>query len=876
MPPTNRSTMTQDNTKTQDNFNPISKLHEDARSFMHSKNIFFDGAFYQTIDKENIYFEINDGNSTKKCWLKCSYPESRKGRQGFRITFGGFHPDLPDKLTETFWPDKDYHPTDEQAKENVKRDKERKREAELRAIELKKTDDEKASQLKGRYDKASATGLSPYFDKKGITPICVRYEIRGRETLALIPLKNIDGEIRALQEIYPTKRVLQQAKEPRDKNVIGKYSGCFFTFGELENGKKIHISEGYSTANSIFESTSEIALMAVSRTNLFNVAKAVREKCPDSEIIICGDDDIDKKLNQGRADAIVTAKAINQLMDKEEKYKGTHKCKVVFPVFPEDQERDENKKAYTDFNDLMLVSGKEEVKQQIEQKAYVPVDEKESMQKKSDDNLKVVEENIETSIQNELILSIKTPYNSAKFLIKNKFTHQGNRIAYFCGDGFWLWQKKYYEEVKSNKIRQTVYDFLSNAKTEGKKKNGPKNDLKESEIELISFDPTKSKVDNVIDSLKALCTSEKTPESGASWIENRNYPSTKNIIIFSNGILDFEKWILDKSIPLMPHTPLLLNPSYLPFDYKPQTKDPLNWIQFLNIIWKNDPQSIDTMQEWFGLCLSQDLKFHKILMLVGPPRSGKGTIARILSIILGPSNVVNPTLTSLSGAFGLQSWLNKSAAIISDARLSNKSDTGVIKERLLSISGEDPLTIERKHRESITTTLPARIMLLTNEMPHLEDASSAMASRYLVLSLTESFLGKEDLDLEIRLRSELPEILLWALQGLERLRKRKRFIQPDSSKQHIEELYAMTSPIKSFADDRCETGDTKWIETATLFKAWKSWSDDNGYDRTGTEQVFGRNLRALYPKIIVAQTQDASKKRIRIYKGIGLQVLPVP
>lgn len=488
---------------------------------------------------------------------------------------------------------------------------------------------------------------------------------------------------------------------------------------------------------------------------------------------------------------------------------------------------------------------------------------------KKQEPFKQERKNIETTIPTELILNSKTPYNSAECLIKNRFTYLENRIVYFCGDAFWLWKKKYYEEVKPNKIRQDVYDFLNNAKVEVKKKIDPKSNI----IELIGFDPNTSKVDNVIDAMKAICDSEQTPESGASWIENRNFRSTKNLIIFSNGILDFEKWILDKSTPLIPHTPLLLNPSYLPFDYNPQAKKPLNWIQFLNTIWKDDPQSIETLQEWFGLCLSQDLKFHKILMLVGPPRSGKGTIARILSIILGALNVVNPTLASLSGAFGLQSWLNKSVAIISDARLSNKSDSGIIKERLLSISGEDSLTIDRKHRESITTTLPARIMILSNELPNLEDASSAMASRFLVLSLTESFLGKEDLELEIRIRSELPEILLWALQGLERLRKRKRFVQPDSAKQHIEDLYAMTSPVKSFLDDRCELGDTKWIETKSLFKAWKSWCDDNGHDRSGTEQLLGRNLKALYPHIKSAQGRDANKNRIRIYKCVGLQVL---
>ena len=55
-------------------------------------------------------------------------------------------------------------------------------------------------------------------------------------------------------------------------------------------------------------------------------------------------------------------------------------------------------------------------------------------------------------------------------------------------------------------------------------------------------------------------------------------------------------------------------------------------------------------------------------MMVGPKRSGKGTIARVLRKLIGERNVAGPTLSSLGGPFGLQPLLGKSGAIISDAR----------------------------------------------------------------------------------------------------------------------------------------------------------------------------------------------------------------
>ena len=57
-----------------------------------------------------------------------------------------------------------------------------------------------------------------------------------------------------------------------------------------------------------------------------------------------------------------------------------------------------------------------------------------------------------------------------------------------------------------------------------------------------------------------------------------------------------------------------------------------------------------------------------------------------------------PTLSSLSGEFGLAPLIGKSLAIVCDARLTGRHG-GVVVERLLSISGEDYLTVNIKFQE---------------------------------------------------------------------------------------------------------------------------------------------------------------------------------
>jgi putative DNA primase/helicase len=150
------------------------------------------------------------------------------------------------------------------------------------------------------------------------------------------------------------------------------------------------------------------------------------------------------------------------------------------------------------------------------------------------------------------------------------------------------------------------------------------------------------------------------------------------------------------------------------------------------------------LQEWFGYCLLPDTSQQKILLMVGPRRSGKGTIACLLRALVGPQNTASPTLAGLGTNFGLWPLLGKTVAIISDARLSGRSDVAPITERLLSISGEDAQNIDRKNMSIVTTTLRVRFMILTNELPRLNDASGALAGRMVLLYMGTSWYGRED------------------------------------------------------------------------------------------------------------------------------------
>jgi putative DNA primase/helicase len=265
--------------------------------------------------------------------------------------------------------------------------------------------------------------------------------------------------------------------------------------------------------------------------------------------------------------------------------------------------------------------------------------------------------------------------------------------------------------------------------------------------------------------------------------------------------------------------------------------------------------------------LVSDTSQQKILFLVGPTRSGKGTISRVIRGVVGEHNVAGPTLASLATNFGLQPLIDKPVAVIPDARVSSKNGPTVV-ERLLSISGEDPLTIDKKNTTAVTERLPTRIVILSNELPRLGDSSGALANRFLILPMEQSFLGKEDTSLGDTLAKELPGILLCALDGLERLRERGHFLQPKQSAQVHRDLVELSSPLRAFINEKCVLEPPRTVFIDDLFEEWCNWCERD-HRPTGDKQSLGKDLHSAFPGLKISQPlRDGVQKRM--YTGIGL------
>jgi len=346
------------------------------------------------------------------------------------------------------------------------------------------------------------------------------------------------------------------------------------------------------------------------------------------------------------------------------------------------------------------------------------------------------------------------------------------------------------------------------------------------------------------------------------WLDDAPHPPADELLSCRNGIVHLP------TRRTHPHTAELFALNALDYNFEPSAPAPAEWLGFLRDLFGDDAEAVDTLQELFGYFALPDTRQHKIAMLVGPKRSGKGTIGRVLTALLGPPNVCAPTLASLSENFGLWPLLHKRLAIIGDARLSGRTDQQAVVERLLSISGEDSITVDRKYLLPWSGRLPTRFLILSNELPRLSDASGAMASRFVLLSLTRSWYGNEDHELTDRLLGELPGILNWAIVGWQRLQERGHFVQPQSSADALQELEDLSSPIRAFVRERCDVAPGLRVEVSALYERWREWCTSTGRSHPGNVQTFGRDVRAAFPDLRVIQSRDRDD-RFRVYAGLS-------
>lgn len=377
------------------------------------------------------------------------------------------------------------------------------------------------------------------------------------------------------------------------------------------------------------------------------------------------------------------------------------------------------------------------------------------------------------------------------------------------------------------------------------------------------FKPSSHKVKEVLNALKAVSHLHSGQEP-PFWIERRKGDAApSDLLPFRNGVLNLQTG------EFVEPNQRLFSLHRVEANYDPEAEAP-EWDKFLLSLFPDDPGSRETIEEMLGYSMASDRSQQKVFMLIGPPRSGKGTIGRVLAQLIGRGRYAGPTVASFSENFGLQQLIGKTAATIADARSGRGHDPYRVVERMLSISGQDHQAIPRKYLTDWEGTLPTQLWWMSNELPKFADPSGAIATRLILIQFAKSFLGQEDTALDRKLYAELSGIANRALAGYKRLHRRGYFQQPEAGEQTIRSIDMAAHPVRAWLADECEIDPSAETPTFEAYTVYCDWCDDNGFKKS-TSATFGKDLQAAVPQIEKKQHRIKGKPT---WHYIGLRVKP--
>lgn len=357
-----------------------------------------------------------------------------------------------------------------------------------------------------------------------------------------------------------------------------------------------------------------------------------------------------------------------------------------------------------------------------------------------------------------------------------------------------------------------------------------------------------SKTTNLNAAWKRLCEHPDLFQREVDW-------AGSDVIVCQNGVLS----IADRAFHQ--HAPAWYARRKIGVEYHPGATCP-NFLKLLEaMLADREPADrigfMSIIQAWAGAAMAVShlsREERKALLLVGPSRTGKTELSRIMRLLIGDP-IATPSVAEISERFGLSS-LYEAAAWIRDDAINEGDDLDP--QRFKTIVTGEPIDIERKHKPAVSgVELQLPVLLTTNALPRARDKSDAIFNRSLVLEMTNIVSEEQAHAMRQQMgaprgstvgmhimASEGPGVLNWALDGLARLMERGSYDIPESVRTAIQRFKDDNNPVGEWARTAVVRSPTGKVARADIMCAYHGWQREQDGDEA---KAFG--ARAFFPRL---------------------------
>lgn len=286
----------------------------------------------------------------------------------------------------------------------------------------------------------------------------------------------------------------------------------------------------------------------------------------------------------------------------------------------------------------------------------------------------------------------------------------------------------------------------------------------------------------------------------------------------------------------------------LDFNYDPEAEAQI-FQKYLNrVLPDRDLQYVLAEFSGYVFVKQKTLKLEKALILFGSGANGKSVFFEVMIALLGPENVSNFSLYSLTNESGYFRARIADKLLNYASEISPKMDSTFFKQL---VSGE-PIEARLPYKEPFLMSDYAKLIFNTNILPKDIENNEAFYRRFTLIPFSVT-IPEEERDPMLPqkiINNELAGVFIWVLEGLKRLLKNGRFTPSDVVDRSIQEYRQQSDTVYLFLDEENYVGDpAKETSLTELYNQYNEYCKGCNY-KACSRRTFAERLRTLGYKVI--------------------------
>jgi len=255
-----------------------------------------------------------------------------------------------------------------------------------------------------------------------------------------------------------------------------------------------------------------------------------------------------------------------------------------------------------------------------------------------------------------------------------------------------------------------------------------------------------------------------------------------------------------------------------------------------------DPERQRILAEYLGYLFVKVsyLKLEKALILYGTGGNGKSVFFDIVEALLGKENVTNYSLQRLTDKEGY----SRAQIVGKLVNYATEISVDLESSKFKALVSGEPVEARLPYGKPFNTADYAKLIFNCNRLPKDVEHTEAFFRRFLIVPF-EVAIPKHEKDTQLArkiIERELPGILNWVLEGLNRILEQKDFSECTASIKALEQYRRESDSVLTFLDEqdyKAHPNQTKALDD--LYQEYKVFCSNDGYKATG-KRVFRERL----------------------------------